>query len=504
MPDAVGLDRISRVIGYILTGGDFRENSPNLPQRIVVLGEANTANQGALDTNAKQIATAQDAGILYGYGSPIHAVLRILKPISGDGVGGIPVIVMPQAQAVGATSRILKIVPSGVATGNGTHRLKISGRDGVDGSYYDINIVTGDTTGTITDKIQDAVNAVLGAPVIATSYDYDVRLETKWKGLTANDLNVSVDTGDSALGLTYAVTQMQSGSGTPSIAPALAQFQNYWNTIVVNTYGLVSSILDALEAFNGKPSNTLPTGRYSGIVFKPFIAVSGSVLDDPSSLTDGRSSEVTIAVAPAPASKGFAFEAAANMTLLFSVISQNTPHLDVGGKSYPDMPTPDQIGSMSIYDNRDAIVKKGCSTVDLVAGAYQVQDFVTTYHPMGEVPPQFRYCRNLMLDFNVRYGYLLLEEINVRDKVIARDSDTVLVTNVIKPKTWKGIVDSYAEDLEQRGLIVDKKFTQASIRVNISTVNPDRLETFFRYKRSGVARIASTTAEAGFNFGTLN
>jgi hypothetical protein len=42
-----------------------------------------------------------------------------------------------------------------------------------------------------------------------------------------------------------------------------------------------------------------------------------------------------------------------------------------------------------------------------------------------------------------------------------------------------------------------------SILVGISATNPDRIETFFRYKRSGFVRIASTTAEAGFNFGTL-
>ena len=45
---------------------------------------------------------------------------------------------------------------------------------------------------------------------------------------------------------------------------------------------------------------------------------------------------------------------------------------------------------------------------------------------------------------------------------------------------------------------------KAGTTVNISTTNPDRLETFFPYKRSGVARIASTTAQAGFNFGVLN
>jgi hypothetical protein len=45
---------------------------------------------------------------------------------------------------------------------------------------------------------------------------------------------------------------------------------------------------------------------------------------------------------------------------------------------------------------------------------------------------------------------------------------------------------------------------QNSITVEVSSINPDRLETFFRYKRTGTARISSTTAEAGFNFGTNN
>jgi hypothetical protein len=109
-----------------------------------------------------------------------------------------------------------------------------------------------------------------------------------------------------------------------------------------------------------------------------------------------------------------------------------------------------------------------------------------------------------MIDLNVYFGYYLLEEINVIGKAIAADSDIVSVSNVIKPKSSKQIVDAYAASLSNRALVVDPAFMQDSIVVNISTTNPDRLETFFRYKRSGFTRIASTTAEAGFNFGTLN
>lgn len=505
MNDAVGTERISKVVGYKIKKGDFSESTPNLPQRIAILAEANEANQSALDLSPKEIKSSEQAAALYGYGSPIYNIMRILRPKYSDGIGGIPCIVYPQAKAASAAAKVLDITPVGTATGNGTHKIFIAGRDGIDGLFYDINIVTGDTAATISVKIQDAVNSVLGAPVIATSTSTKASLTAKWNGLTSNDLNASVDTQGNGLGITYTVTAPTAGSGTPSIQAALDLFGSNWNTIVINSYGTVSSVMAALEAFNGRPDE-VPTGRYTGVIMKPFIAITGSVADDPSAITDARLDEVTIAIAPAPLSKGLPMEAAANMAFLFARVSQDTPHLDVSGKSYPDMPIPANkiIGSMAVYNNRDSIVKKGCSTVDLVSEKYQVQDFVTTYHKLGELPPQFRYARNLMLDFNVRFGYYLLEQINVVDHAIASDYDVVSVQNVVKPKQWKQIVSQYGIDLVSRALIVDTNFMQNSITVEISTTNPDRLETFFRYKRSGVARISSTIAEVGFNFGTLN
>lgn len=503
MSIAVGTERISKIVGYVITKGDFSNTTPNLPQRVVILSEANTANQGSLDTDAKEITSAQQAGQLYGYGSPIHSIMRILRPNNGGGIGGIPTIVIPQEEPIGATAKVFEIEPAGTATANVTHTIKVSGRTGLDGAFYDINIVVGDTVDDITAKIEDAINNVLGCPVSATSTDYEATLTTKWKGLTANEVKVSVDDNGKPAGISYTVTTTQAGSGTPSISAALDQFGNNWNTIVINGYGTQSNIMNALEDFNGIPDPANPTGRYAGIVMKPFIALTGSVAEDPSNITDTRLDDVTIAICPAPLSDGLHYEAAANMCRLFARVAQDTPHLDVSGQSYPDMPTPVSIGTMSGYENRDAIVKKGCSTVDLVAGRYQVQDFVTTYHPIGEIPPQFRYCRNLMLDFNVRFGYYLLEQVNVVDHAIADNNDVVSAVKVIKPKIWKQILDKYAVDLTNRALIVDPAFMQDSITVNISGTNPDRFDVFFRYKRSGYIRIVATTAEAGFNFGNV-
>lgn len=502
--DAVSINRVSRIIGYKIQPGDFSTVSPNLPQRIAVLAEANEANQSTLDLTPTQITSVQQAGTLYGYGSPVYAIARILFPKQGGGVSGIPVWVYPQAKASGATSKKLEITPTGVATDNGTHTLIVAGREGMDGSFYDINIVVGDTTADITAKISDALNNILGCPFTATDTDYIAALTSKWNGLTADALSVSVNTNGNDLGITYSVVSTQSGSGTPSVQAALDLFGNIWNTIVINSYGTVSSVMTTLETFNGIPSATNPTGRFVGTMMKPFIALTGSVIDNPSTITDGRLNNVTIAICPAPLSDGLPMEAAANMAVLFAIVSQNTPHLDVAGKAYPDMPTPDSIGTMADYDDRDVIVQKGCSTVDLVSDSYVVQDFVTTYHPVGENPPQFRYCRNLMLDLNIRYGYYLLEQINVVDHAIAGDTDIVSASNVIKPKQWKQLLTAFADDLANRSLIVNPSFMKDSLAVNLSTTNPDRLETFFRYKRSGFVRISSTTAEAGFNFGNLN
>jgi len=484
---SVGSERISRIVGYTITKGDFSNQTSNLPQSIAILGEANTANQGTLSLDPVQVTSAQQAGELYGYGSPIYNMMRILRPSNSDGVGGIPTTVYPQAAALGAVAAARTITPTGAATGNGVHTLVVNGRRIVDGGRYDFTISTGDNVAAVTAKITDTITNVLGSPVLATDNSTDVLATSKWAGLTSEELTIEVDTNGDGLGLVYAVSSSATGAGTPAVTDSLNK----------------STTFTELEDFNGIPDPETPTGRYQGIIMKPFVSFYGDKSEDPSVVTDLRLNQVTNSVAPAPNSPGWSMEAAANMALLYARIAQDTPHLDANAKSYFDMPVPENgdIGGMINYNFRDTIVKKGSSTVDFVAGKYQVQDLVTTYHPVGETPPQFRYVRNLTVDFNVRFGYYLLEQTFVVDHAIAADNDIVSATKVVKPKTWKQVVDKYAADLGNRALIADVPFMQNSIEVKLSTNNPDRLNTFFRYKRTGIARISSTTAEAGFNFG---
>lgn len=500
---AVGIDRRSRVSGYKIKKGVFSNETTNLPQIIAVFGEANTANQSGLTVAKREVTSAQEAAELYGFGSPIHQQMRILRPNGSDGVGGIPTIVFPQISDAGATPTIRAWTVTGTATSNAVHTIIVNGRDNLDFQTYDYSIVTGDTPTIIAQKIADAVNAVLSSPAIGSAALAVATLTSKWEGVTSAELNISFDNGGNSAGVTYAQTTSTDGTGVVDLSASLAQFGDDWYTSVTNPYG--SAQFSVLEQFNGFPNPANPTGRYSGLVFKPFMAYFGSVLQDKDDLiliTDAaaRIEQCTNVLCPAPNSKGFTWEVAANVVALFARRMQDTPHLDVNAFGYPDMPIPadSNIGDMADYNNRDLLVKKGCSTVMLENGVYKIQDLVTTYHPAGEVPLQYAYARNLNLDWNVKDSYTILEKLRLRDKVLVLDTQVVDVEGAIKPKEWKAVVFDLFEDLAEKALINDPAFSKASLLVQISTTNPDRFETFFRYKRTGIARIESTDAEAGF------
>lgn len=495
---AVGSERKSTIVGYIFIGENFQESSANLPMRVAVFCEANTANQGTLDLSEWQVTNLKAVGLRYGFGSPAYLIARIMLPV----LGGIPLVFYPQAAAVGATSKKISIAASGSVTENATHTLVIAGRDGLDGEFYNITLQSGDSAADIHDKITACVTAVLGAPVGSVNDDYGATFESKWKGKTANEISLSIDDNGKPAGITYTINNnFQAAAGTPSIGAALALFGNKWNTMVVNSYGTVSQVMTALEQFNGIPDPLTPTGRYAGIIMKPFIAFTGSNAEDPSTITDPRKDEVTISISPSPLSDGLSFESAANKCAKHARISQDDPALDPINTSDVDMPTPISIGAMADYNERDRMVKLGCSNVMEVSGKYRMQDSVTTFHPDGELNPVFAYTSDLIVMWNIRFGYYILEQQYLIGKKICRDEDNVSSDNIIKPKMWSAVVLDYFRDLVSRGLIVDYDFSKTSLIVKISSTNPNRFDTSFRTKIRGIARISSTENTVGFNFG---
>lgn len=503
---AIETGRVSAIVGYEIKGILEGIQAGNLPQRIAVLAEANTANQVGLPPELS-FTTAKEVGDIYGYGSPAHIIARILRPNSGDILGGIPTVVYPVLEAGGATVSTITIGITGTASKNTTHRVRLSGRDQLDGDVYSFAIAKDDTGTEITPKILNAVNNILGAPAIVTNVADDAVFTSKWKGISSAEMNIIIETDGDSAGLTYSEDANTPGAGLGSTATALASFGDNWNTIVINAVGADTATLDALEAFNGNPNDK--SGRYAATVFKPFVALFGdnslTTLSGATTKTDGRKNEVTNVLCPAPNSTGFSFEAAANVALIYGKIAQDTPHNDPLGRLYPDMPTAEDIGEFSDASKRDQIVKVGSSTVKLNSNQYEIIDLVTTSHPDDE--PQtavlFRWVRDLVgVDWNIRYRYLLLENININGKTLISDTSISSASGTISPKRWKGILTtSLFPGLEDDALIVDQGFSKESLNVEIDGDNTNRFNTIFKTKRSGIARVLSTTNQALFNFG---
>lgn len=503
---AVDLGRVSAIVGYEIKASQAGIGATFLPQAIAVLAEASTSNQGTMPPTLS-FTSAKEVGNAYGYGSNAYAIARILRPVSGDVLGGIPTIIHAVAEAAGATATVITKSITGTATKNVTHGMLINGRASLDSQPYTFAVALGDQKAEIAVKIADAVNSVIGCPLIATvDVSDNVVFTSAVKGASSIENNVQFYVNDDSAGMTYAEDSKVAGAGIPSIAAALALFGSTWYTHVVNGVSSDSTILDSLEAFNGDANSR--NGRYLPTAFKPAIYYFGAnevnTLAAATAITDARKLEMTNSFCPAPNSKALSIEAAANMVLLYAPMSQNNPNEDPLENYYSDMPIGETAGEFSDSSKRDQLVKIGSSTAIINSGKYQVIDLVTTYHPENEVPTAvlFRWVRDLVgLDWNYRYMYMILEARYVTGKTIVPDTSRSTNTNTISPKRWKGILATqYAPILEQEALLADSEFLIDSLQVGIGESNPNRFETSFDAQRTGVARVLPTTNNTQFKF----
>ncbi len=494
--NAVAPNRVSSVLGYELKKGLEGVTGGYLPQRIAIIAEANSDSQVGLKTKF-QFTSSDEVAVECGYGSPAHlAAIRVRGQIN---VGGIPTLVFPLPQAGGGVAQADSITTTGTATKSATQFIIVAGR------YISFVVLKDESGDDILNKIKDAINAILDTPITAGAVAANALPTTaKWVGQSSADIVIEFAGED--IGLTFVVAETAAGAGEVLPDDALALFGSEWNTAVVNCLGATTTILDAYEAFNG--NSTDKTGRYNAEDWKPFVAYTGSVLDTKASIiaiTDARKLEQTNIFMSCPKSLSLPFEIAAVLCAVYTPRVEVDPKSDVLDAVMTGITPPQdlEVGDMAIYDNRDLIVKAGACTVILRDGNYVIKDFVTTYHPIGETPPQFRWVRNLAgIDFNVAFKTLFIDETFIKGKTILPDSSTSIDPNVIKPKDAKGLmINKLFVPFANDGILAESAYSIENCNVEINGTNPDRLDFVTPYKRSGFARILSTTAIANFNLG---
>lgn len=495
--NAVGPNRRSTVVGYALDKGTEGVTGGFLPQRIAIVGEANTANQVALKTKLV-FTSADEVAQEYGYGSPLHLAAKRLR--GNNDVGGVGTVAYSVPEAGAAIAQEYTVTVTGTASKSASQTIIIAGQ------YIGFTVAKDDDATVILGKIKDAVNSVIDSPMTAgvVTATPDMPLTAKWAGESSSDIKVEFAGED--VGLTYAAAESAAGAGAVLPDDALTLFGSEWNTFVVNCLKATSTVLDAYEAFNGNSDTR--NGRYNAEDWKPFVTCSGTVENDKDNLiaiTTGRKNEQTNIIMPAPSSLSLPLEIAAATAFIYTPRVNRDPKLDIQNHRLIGIVPPQEItpSDLDVYNNRDLISKNGCSTVKISDGDFFVKDFITTYHKTGEEPPQFKYVRNLAgIDFNVGYRTIFLDNTYILGKTILPDSNPSVDDEVIKPDDAKSIIaQNLVEDFAAKGIFADAAYSLERLTVGINGTNPDRLDFRIPYQRSGFARIASTNAVANFYLG---
>src|SRR5688572_2124549 len=493
---AIEASAVARVLGIDVHYSDLRGGAVQfLPQHIAIVAQGASAS-APYPMTPYRITSAAQAAARYGFGSPIHLAALQLFPITGGGVGSIPVTVYPLEDDYPAgLPAVGSITPSGAATVTATYRARIAGIWSAP-----FTAVAGDNVATICDKLVAAINAVLEMPVIAADGATDVDLTAKWDGASANGMAVEVllDNGEPTDDVTFTVSAMASGAADPDLSSALDQLGNTWITLVIN--GLGPSNTTALGDLS-----SVGEGRWGQLVRKPFVAFTGNneeVVGTATTVTNARTTDRVNCQVVAPGSPNLPVQIAAAHVREIAKVANDNPPTDYGSRVLRFL-TPGADGSQWDYAERDQAVKAGSSTIEVRSGLPYISDVVTMYHPVGEVPPAYRHVVDIIKIANIIYNVeLAFAQASWDGAPLIPDDQPTVNPNARKPSTAKAAINRIIDSLALNAVISNPAAAKESTVATIDAQNPKRLNVSTTVQLSGNTNVISIDLNFGFFFGS--
>ncbi|MEC7520168.1 MAG: hypothetical protein VYE22_09905 [Myxococcota bacterium] len=274
----VDASAVARVLGIETSFEDRRAGGVLfLPQRLVVIAQG--ASDAVYSSAKRQVTGAQEGGSVYGYGSPIHLSLRELFPLNNDGVGTIPVTVIPLSDHASGVAAAGDITPTGSQTRQAAYRVKVNN---ILSEAFVIPV--GASVTAICAAIGQAVAAVLEMPV-AVSYAYGSITATPDGGNTGD----GTVTGLSASGTpvpgdyTLECTATAADGGTfrllgPDGAEVASGLVLAGGTLAVDEGGLAFTINDGATDFAEGDSFTIAVPATAVNLMAKWKGASGNAL----------------------------------------------------------------------------------------------------------------------------------------------------------------------------------------------------------------------------------
>jgi phage tail sheath gpL-like len=500
----VDASAIARVVGITSEFRDLRAgNVQYLPQRIAVVAQGATASAGY--SMAKWTATsANDAGARYGYGSPIHLILRELLPVSGDGIGTIPVDVFPLEDHASGVAADGSVTPSGTATKTATYYARLGGVLSEPFSVASGSVVAA----TVIAAMITAINAVPHMPVIASDGTTELTLTSKWEGESALDITIEILDGNlekltsgsaDGNGVIMTIVAMANGATNPTIDDAIALIGNVWETMLIN--GLNPDDTAALGTLQ-----TWGEGRWGTLVHKPCVAFTGwtgygtPTVAAAITIPDARKTDYINCQLVAPGSPNLPCVVAARQVARIAKIAQNNPPTDYGMQIASGL-VPGDDGDQWTYTERDQALKGGSSTVEVNDSVVYLGDVVTMYHPDGEVPPAYRYVVDIVKIANIAYNLgLIFASTEWAAAPLIPDSQATVNPNARRPMDAKAAVNGLIDNLALQAIISDPDTAKAATVCVIDSQNPKRLNVTMKVALSGNTNIKDIILQWGFYY----
>lgn len=483
-----------------------QNNAANLrPECVVCIGQAQTDKTIAENELVLASGNPDDAGVLFGFGSPLHRMALKLFPKAGNG-SRVTTYFLPVAAPATAAAEVKTVTVSVGASGvkrnfNGVFNLRdlvfeaaadVAGKvatnahnnparapRGTDLNSFEtrsipFSILKGMTAEDAARALTDALSDVFEVPFTIEAKDELLTLKAKWAGsdsffdFTITDRNGNEPTlADYDLAFAVAESTEAAGVGTIPDAALATLNEELGVTRVISQYA-TDTVLDKLQAHF--------EAFREGLIAQYVLCY--SAIQAPESQTVKGTWDVQALIAAGDARR----EDAVNVQL-------------VG-----------DYGNLRklIYRERDRLLKSGYSHLIMKSdGSYRLMDLATFYHPTGKVNPLFKFDRDVTVIGNIAYDFMSTFRDSDEWKSIIIVAEGDLTTNPAA-RTLKDIraaANARIGLLGLAGLIANHAQAQTQTEVEIDSSNPNRININPSFDITGVGRIYDITNFIGFYFG---
>lgn len=478
------------------------------PEKIVVIGQASTGS--SIATNELYLASGNpdDAGVLFGYGSPLHRMAKKLFPKAGNGSKVETYYLPVPAPSTGAAE--VKTITATVGenkvtkTFNGYIQLKdmifeaaadIAGKvatiahnnpakspKGTDLNSYEIKsipftVLKGMTAAEVINALVDALDDYIEVP-FGYSIDKDntgvLTLTGKWVGSDSLfELEIMDEDGNAPTAAKYGVaftiaeTTEAAGVGTIPDAALACIDEELGVTRVVSQYAtttVLDKLKDKFEAW------------HEGLIAQYVICYSAIKAPESQTVSGTYDAQALIT----------AGNARRDDSINVQIVG------DFG-----------ELRKLT-YAERDRLLKAGYSNIVKKSdGAYTLMDLVTFYHPVGKSNPLYRFDRDVTVVANVAYDFMktFRDSDEWKSIIIIAESDVTTNPAARSLKDVKAAVNTRIGLLGIAGLIANYANAQKNTEVEIDSSNPNRININPNFEITGVGRIYDITNFVGFYFG---